>query len=62
MIRRYLANRPEEFCRIHRMFPAVVEGCIGHRPVHLLVQRAGRLGSFGFCFSGLELAWVALFE
>ena len=32
MMRGYLGDRPEETARIHGMFEAITEGCLGHAP------------------------------
>ena len=39
MLRWYLAHRPEEVPRFYQMIGRAAEGCPGHGPAHLLVER-----------------------
>ena len=59
----YLAYRPGEVFRVYRLLDRSAEGCPGHGPVHLLLQKCGcdwvSLGFFGI---GLVQAWFAPFE
>ena len=54
MLRRYLAYRPHEVGRVYRLLDAVVGGCPGHGPAHLLVNSADDIGPVGPSWSGLE--------
>ena len=51
LMRRYLAYRPEEVSRVHRLLAAAAEGCSGHGPAHLLVESAAEIG-FSWCSDG----------
>ena len=55
MMRRYLAHRPEEECRIFCTLDLISRGAHGHGPVHLLLISAAELG---FSWDGEEKDWV----
>ena len=55
MLRRYLASRPGEVCRVYRLLGSAAEGSPGHGPAHLHIQSAAEIG---FRWDPEELAWA----
>ena len=55
MMRRNLADCPDEEPRIFRMMDLISRGAQGHGPVHLLLISAAELG---FAWDGAEKGWV----
>ena len=55
MMRRYLADCPEEEPRIFRMLDLISRGAQGHGPVYLLLTSAAEVG---FAWDGDERGWV----
>ena len=54
MLRRYLAYRPGEVGRVYQLLNSVIEGCLGHGTVHLLVGGASEIG---FRWDSCMLGW-----
>ena len=55
MMRRYLAQNPDEERRIFRLLDLISRGAQFHGPVHLLLISAAELG---FAWDGAEKGWV----
>ena len=54
MIRGYLACRPGESVRIHRMLDSIFRGVQGRGPTHLLLASAAKIG---FVWNSDECGW-----
>ena len=55
LLRRYLAYRPGEVSRVDKLLEHVASGCLGHGPVHLLVESAAEIG---FVWSPEMVGWA----
>ena len=55
VMRRYIAENPDEEPRIFRMLDLISRGSQGHGPVHLLVVSGAELG---LAWDGEEKGWV----
>ena len=55
MLRRFLAYWPGEVSRVYRLLERVAGGCLGHGPVHLLVESAAEIE---FVWSPEMVGWA----